>query len=88
MSDSTGKERKGHVAVRLDEATIARIDALIPQLSTDWLQVTRSDVLRSLLLRALEEADSPSPASRCMYATTSSRPAVVGRAPFAARKAA
>ncbi|APR82610.1 Hypothetical protein A7982_07959 [Minicystis rosea] len=57
MSDSTGKERKGHVAVRLDETTIARIDALVPRLSTDWLHVTRSDVLRSLLLRALEEAE-------------------------------
>lgn len=42
-----------HVAVRLDESTLARIDALIPTLSTPWRQARRSDVLRALILTGL-----------------------------------
>jgi hypothetical protein len=38
-----------HVAVRLDEQTLARVDALIPALSTPWRQARRSDVLRALI---------------------------------------
>jgi hypothetical protein len=48
---------KGHVAVRLDVATLARIDALMPRLSEEWHQATRSDVLRALILTALEDAE-------------------------------
>ena len=44
------------VAVRLDDATQARIDALVPRLSKNW-QATQSDVMRALLLLALEEAE-------------------------------
>ena len=42
-----------HVSVRLDAETIARVDALAPQLSTHWRPATRSDVLRALILTAL-----------------------------------
>lgn len=45
-----------HVSVRLDAETIARIDALAPQLSTDFRLATRSDVLRALILTALASA--------------------------------
>ena len=38
-----------HVAVRLDEETLAQVDALIPQLSTPWRRAGRSDVLRALI---------------------------------------
>jgi len=38
-----------HVAVRLDEQTLARVDALIPVLSTAWRRAKRSDVLRALI---------------------------------------
>ena len=38
-----------HVAVRLDEHTLARVDALIPALSTPWRKAKRSDVLRALI---------------------------------------
>ena len=42
-----------HVSVRLDAETIARIDALAPQFSTEFRLATRSDVLRALILTAL-----------------------------------
>ncbi|MFT3764790.1 MAG: hypothetical protein QM820_04630 [Minicystis sp.] len=42
-----------HVAVRLDTETIARLDALIPALSTDWIKARRSDVLRRVILCGL-----------------------------------
>jgi hypothetical protein len=50
-----------HVAVRLDEQTLARVDALIPMLSTPWREAKRSDVLRALIHAGLE-AQMGSPA--------------------------
>jgi hypothetical protein len=44
---------KQHVAVRLSPELVARLDALIPRLSTEWHEATRSDVLRALLLKGL-----------------------------------
>jgi hypothetical protein len=44
------------VAVRLDDATQARIDALVPRFSKNW-PVTSSDVMRALLELALDEAE-------------------------------
>ena len=46
-----------HVAVRLDTATIARIDALAPRVAIASIVPTRSDVLRALILTALEDAE-------------------------------
>jgi hypothetical protein len=43
-----------HVAVRLDEETLARVDALIPAFSTPWRRAKRSDVLRALIHAGLE----------------------------------
>jgi len=48
------KPEQTFVAVRLDEATLARVDALVTQLSTDR-PVTQSNVLRALLPAALDE---------------------------------
>ena len=45
---------KGHVAVRLDQATIARIEALMPLYALPGRQATRSDALRALLLAGFE----------------------------------
>jgi hypothetical protein len=45
-----------HIAVRLDEAVVERIDALLPQLSAPWHEATRSDALRLLLGKGLELA--------------------------------
>ena len=42
-----------HVSVRLSNERIARVDALIPRFSTEWVTVTRSDVMRALLDYAL-----------------------------------
>jgi hypothetical protein len=44
-----------HVSVRLDEGTMARVDALAPLFSTHWRNATRSDVIRGLILSALEK---------------------------------
>jgi hypothetical protein len=45
---------KDHVAVRLDNETLLRIDAIRAQLDTKWRDATRSDVLRLLILKGLE----------------------------------
>jgi hypothetical protein len=51
-----------HVAVRLDEQTLVRVDALIPSLSTPWRTARRSDVLRALILSGLEAQARGGPA--------------------------
>jgi hypothetical protein len=42
-----------HVAVRLEVATIAKIDTLIPALSTACRKAKRSDVFRALIIDEL-----------------------------------
>lgn len=46
-----------HVSVRLDQETMARVDALVPLFSTRWRLATRSDILRALILSALEACE-------------------------------
>jgi len=43
-----------HVSVRLDDAIIARIDALIPLVSEPWRDGRRSDVLREVIKYGLD----------------------------------
>jgi hypothetical protein len=50
-----------HVAVRLDEQTLLRVDALIPALSTPWRPAKRSDVLRALILAGLDAVGRDGP---------------------------
>jgi len=45
---------RGHVAVRLDEPTIARLDALLPLYALPGRAATRSDGLRAVILAGLE----------------------------------
>jgi hypothetical protein len=47
-------QRKGHVAVRLDPATIARLDALLALYALPGRSATRSDGLRAVILAGLE----------------------------------
>ncbi len=55
MTDSNDKgSRRGHVAVRLDPATIARLDALLPLYALPGRPATRSDGLRAVILAGLE----------------------------------
>jgi hypothetical protein len=46
--------RKGHVAVRLDPTTIARLDALLSLYALPGRAATRSDGLRAVILAGLE----------------------------------
>ena len=46
--------RKGHVAVRLDEATIDRLDALLGLYALPGRTATRSDGLRAVILAGLD----------------------------------
>jgi hypothetical protein len=46
--------RKGHVAVRLDAETIARLDALLDLYALPGRPATRSDGLRAVILAGLE----------------------------------
>jgi hypothetical protein len=58
MSESDPKAfPQTHVAVRLDDATRARLDALLPRLSTPSRSATRSDVLRAVILLGLRIAE-------------------------------
>jgi hypothetical protein len=57
-----------HVSVRLDDGTMARVDALAVKFSTEWRAATRSDILRALIHTALElhergEGPRPPPSS-------------------------
>jgi hypothetical protein len=55
MPESNDKGlRKGHVAVRLDPATIARLDALLILYALPGRAATRSDGLRAVILAGLE----------------------------------
>jgi hypothetical protein len=56
-------QRKGHVAVRLDNATIARLDALLPLYALPGREATRSDALRAVILAGIdvEERRAPRP---------------------------
>jgi hypothetical protein len=49
---------RGHVAVRLDEVTIARLDALLPLYALPGRDATRSDGLRAVILAGLEIEES------------------------------
>jgi hypothetical protein len=51
------RKRENHVSVRLDAATLARVDAWIPGDRSLRPRVTRSDVLRALIIIALEHVD-------------------------------
>ena len=42
-----------HCAVRLDEATIARVEALVPHITCGRHNATRSDVMRLLITDGL-----------------------------------
>lgn len=49
---------KNHVSVRLDSEILARVDALIPQVQIEGRGARRSDVLRALILRALDRPEA------------------------------
>jgi hypothetical protein len=49
---------RGHVAVRLDEPTIARLDALLPLYALPGRDATRSDGLRAVILAGLQIEES------------------------------
>ena len=65
MSESTEKKEHvgGHVAVRLDAETLARLEALRPRMSQEWHNATASDVLRSVILAglAVKERETETP---------------------------
>jgi hypothetical protein len=46
-----------HVAVRLDEETIARVEALVPRIAHARHDATRSDVLGLLVAASLPQAE-------------------------------
>jgi hypothetical protein len=61
---------RNHVAVRLDDETLTRIDAIRPLLGSEWRDATRSDVLRLLLLDALAHVEKK---HRAEFGVTSRR---------------
>ena len=63
MKDDTHHDHHNHVAVRLDEATQARIDAVAKTLSKPWGKATRSDALRAVILAGLDTLEAKPPAA-------------------------
>jgi hypothetical protein len=61
-----GAPRK-HVAVRLDDETLAQVHALLPQLTTEWRRATLSDALRALIVAELKHLrDDPAELQRVL----------------------
>lgn len=54
MSANDDQNPQGHVAVRLDNETIARLDALRAKLSKGHYTATPSDVLRAVIFEGLD----------------------------------
>jgi hypothetical protein len=52
------REALEHVAVRIPVKDVARIDALAVKYATVWFKPTRSDMMRKLLLKALDGEDA------------------------------
>lgn len=68
-----------HVSVRLDAETMARVEALSPSFSTEWRTATRSDILRGLILDALERFERGGRARAEKPATAARKPRRVAR---------
>ena len=51
------REPLDHVAVRIPAKAVARIDALAAKHTKPWFKLTRSDMLRKLILQALDAED-------------------------------
>jgi len=52
------REALEHVAVRIPATAVARIDALVTKHTTPLFKLTRSDMMRKLLLKALDAEDA------------------------------
>jgi hypothetical protein len=63
-----------HVSVRLAPETMARIDALAPVFSTEWHAATRSDILRGLILDALDRFEQGAASPKGTRARRTPRP--------------
>ena len=59
-----------HVAVRLDEATIARVEALVPHITSGRHEATRSDVMRLLITDGLVRVERDPRLLRAMMANS------------------
>jgi hypothetical protein len=57
-------KRRVVVGIRLDETTLARVEAVVRQLSTEWHDATRSDVLRVLITASLTHLENDPEALR------------------------
>ena len=66
---------KLHVAVRLDEETVVRIDSLRSLLDMKWRAAKRSDVLRLLILHGLERMEQEHGAALAAASTQKKRQA-------------
>lgn len=58
------KEPMVHLGARIPESMAARLDALIPSLSTTWHDANKSDALRLVLGRGLDVIEREAAESR------------------------
>jgi predicted Zn-dependent protease len=54
---------RDHVAVRLDAATQARLDAVAETIRVPWGKATRSEALRAVILAGLDALEAKPPAA-------------------------
>ena len=77
---------KNHVSVRLDAEAITRVDALIPRLQIEGRAATRSDVVRALVLCALDLQPNALSASITSDTTSAAAPPTPCQAPGSPRR--
>jgi hypothetical protein len=77
---STPRSSKGHVAVRLEERTIARLDALVPRYELPGCKAARVDALRAVIVVGLE-AEERREARRRRRGATGALPEAPASAP-------
>lgn len=58
MTGKPASDRRGglgkHISVRLGQAILDRVDALIPAMTAPWRPATRADVLRAVIVAGLD----------------------------------
>jgi hypothetical protein len=80
---------KDHVAVRLDPATLERLDLLREVLSTEWHEASQSDVLRAVIfsgLKLLEKEHGPRLGDAKKKRETEKREAPAAEKPAASKR--
>ena len=85
--DGRGRPVK-HTSIRMDEETLARVEALRPRYSQPWRKATRTDILLILILQGLGVKERGETASCEVVRSSGAREVTREQAPHALKAAA